>query len=214
MQMDRGKREKRAAWQRVFGACCRRSLSGRTRLRSPSANHGEGADGGLEDEEDQKSTRIDLQNAIEAEEYETAAQIRDVHGRAKVSAELEVSAANKRFYAAFSKGDIQSLTNLLSNSDSVRVIHPSTAEVRGFEDVHASWSLMLRESLSSGASIACVHEDVHVSPDTFTAFVTCEEVAVTDSGTGRLAATNVFEYDASQAEWKLMHHHASPITYE
>jgi len=170
-----------------------------------------GSTGEAAGEWDKTTPHRALRQALDAEEYERAARIRDELGRERVRVELSVSAANSAFYSAFSSRSVDAMENVLSRSDDVRVVHPGMSEVTGQSDVRASWRSMLRHSIHTNARITPERVCISVR-DGKLAIVTCEEVAETDSGTGRLAATNIFEHDDELGKWLLLQHHASNIT--
>ena len=144
-----------------------------------------------------------LARAVSAEDYGTAARLRDELQSARGDGVLGVEQANARFYAAFERSDAAEMARAWGEGDHVRCTHPSAQCIVGRAAVLESWGLVFR----SGAKMKIRTEDVEVHVGGQLAILTCVEVVDAASARGRLAATNVFELQ--QGVWKMVHHHAS-----
>lgn len=111
---------------------------------------------------------------------------------------------NEAFYRAFNGRDVAAMESLWSAAASVACVHPGWTALRGREAVLASWRSILRSGQSP--RVVCANPSAHLLGDT--GFVLCEERV----GAAVLIATNVFMLE--RGEWKMVHHHASPIAQE
>lgn len=144
-----------------------------------------------------------LEAAVEDEDYELAAQLRDTLQRRRFDARLAVEEANDRFYAAFQSGSLPAMGEVWGKGEHVQCIHPLGSCVAGRQAVMESWKMIL-----GTGRLRITLEDVRVYASDSHAFVTCVEVTESGEGRGRIAATNVFEKQGGA--WKLVHHHGSP----
>lgn len=116
-----------------------------------------------------------------------------------MASEIDVLAANASFYEAFAAGDLGAMEELWAKRAPVVCIHPGWQPLHGRDSVIASWRAILT---GPGAPAITAAEAVaHVLSET--AFVVCLE----NLPGALLVATNVFVLE--DAEWKLVHHHAS-----
>lgn len=112
-----------------------------------------------------------------------------------------VLAANLEFYRAFTARDVEAMDRLWARKVSVLCMHPGWVPIAGRGAVMASWHGILA---NPDAPLLMCHDDAaYLYGDI--AVVLCEE----ELSGGHLAATNVFIKE--DGEWRLMHHHASPI---
>ncbi|KAL4423514.1 hypothetical protein ABPG77_003647 [Micractinium sp. CCAP 211/92] len=144
-----------------------------------------------------------LEAAIEAEDYDEAAQLRDVLQRRRFDARLAVEEANDRFYKAFQSGSLAAMADVWGKGEHVQCIHPLGNCIAGRQAVMDSWKAIL-----GAGRLRISVEDVRVFAGDSQAFVTCVEITESSEGRGRIAATNVFEKQGGA--WKLVHHHGSP----
>ncbi len=116
--------------------------------------------------------------------------------------EAAVLAANQAFYDAFTGRDVVAMSQLWARDHVVACVHPGRKALLGRDAVMASWRAILDSpdapKLQVAEAAAVVVGDA--------AFVTCIE----QIGDARLAATNVFALE--QGEWRMVHHHASPMS--
>ena len=141
-----------------------------------------------------------LERAIDDEEYELAASIRDRISRRRQDCRAVLEEANERFYSAFRNGDYVAMSKIWGTGEHVQCIHPVANCIAGREDVLKSWQLIL-----SGGRLDIKLEDVRVyATGDSMGYVTAVEVVNTDDSKGRIVATNVFERQG--AEWKIVLH--------
>jgi ketosteroid isomerase-like protein len=117
------------------------------------------------------------------------------------SQELEVLAANQRFYDAFAERSFEKLEALWAREHDVAVIHPGWPPVFGREEVLDTWRQILEGP--APPNIRCSDARASVAGDT--AYVICTE----HLDGADLVATNLFvrEDDA----WRMLHHQAGPM---
>lgn len=113
--------------------------------------------------------------------------------------ESDVLAANASFYEAFAACDLGTMEALWAKRAPVACIHPGWQPLHGRDSVIASW----RAILTGPGAPAITAEEAVVYVLGETAFVVCRE----NLPGALLLATNVFVIE--DAEWKLVHHHAS-----
>jgi protein-arginine kinase activator protein McsA/ketosteroid isomerase-like protein len=148
----------------------------------------------------------ELQAAIESEDYEVAASLRDELRVLQENDEVAVTAANEKFYRAFAQGDIKLMYKVWANGDHVRCIHPGASCISGFELVMSSWELLLGGDVEMPLRIKLENLEVYVRGDL--AFVSCTEIVrAKGSRWGSQVATNIFE--KRDGKWLLCCHHAS-----
>lgn len=112
-----------------------------------------------------------------------------------------VLAANLEFYRAFTMRDFEAMDRLWARKATVLCTHPGWIPIAGRSAVMASWHGILA---NPEAPLVMCHEDAaYLYGDI--AVVLCEE----ELSGGHLAATNVFVKE--DGEWRLVHHHSSPI---
>ena len=129
---------------------------------------------------------------------------------AEWSSKKEVAAANRRFYQAFERQDLEAMRTAWLDHPEVRCVHPGSEMIVGTGRVLASWAAVIRGS--QGIRFDLTDLSVQVSGDS--AWVCgIEEIRVQSQEGERLssaAVTNLFV--RSGGEWKLLLHHASPIS--
>jgi ketosteroid isomerase-like protein len=111
-----------------------------------------------------------------------------------------VIAANRAFYAAFSRRDFEALAEMWATSAPVACVHPGQPALLGRENVLRSWQAILR---NPNAPKAGVSDEFVILRDGL-AMVICREILPA----GQLIATNGFVREGDA--WKLVHHHAAP----
>lgn len=115
--------------------------------------------------------------------------------------EADVLAANERFYTAFKNRSALAMDAIWSTERAVSCIHPNWAPLAGREAVLASWFAILGSTETPQVAFV---EPRALIRDGMAVVLCIEQV-----GAAILAATNVFILEFG--EWRLLHHHASPI---
>ncbi|MFO0774346.1 MAG: nuclear transport factor 2 family protein [Nitrospiraceae bacterium] len=121
----------------------------------------------------------------------------------------EVTQANRAFYDAFESLDIARMDQVWSHQEYVTCIHPGWALREGWPEVRDSWVLIFNHTFKMSFQLSEVL--VQVAGDV--GWVVCTENLTTeqDGSTveSRVLATNLYERIGD--EWKLIHHHGSPV---
>jgi ketosteroid isomerase-like protein len=144
-----------------------------------------------------------LDQAIDDEDYDTAAQLRDEVQKRRQDGRLAIEEANLTFYNAFQSGNITAMADIIGTGQHVQCIHPLSGCVAGREAVLESWKLVL-----GSARLKIAIEDVRIYVEDNNAWLTCIEVIDGSDSKGRIAATNIFQ--KQNGKWKIVHHHGSP----
>ena len=120
-----------------------------------------------------------------------------------------VLAANKAFYRAFEKKEIDAMSAVWSQGTASLCIHPGREVTRGWEAIRKSWEQIFRSTQYLEIELEII--SVEVSGDL--AYVVLVENVMQVVGRKRLQAesmaTNIFTRMANQ--WYLVHHHGSPL---
>jgi len=140
-----------------------------------------------------------LERAIDDEEYDLAASLRDSLVRKRQDVRAVVEEANERFYSAFRSGDFVAMSRIWGTGEHVQCIHPLAGCIAGREDVLKSWQMIL-----SGGRLNIALEDVRVYATDAMGYVTAVEVVDAEDSKGRIVATNVFERQGDG--WKIVLH--------
>ena len=124
-----------------------------------------------------------------------------------------VEEVNAEFYAAFERGDLDSMTRVWLDDPETLCVHPGTTPLRGSSAITRSWALLM----ANATYIQFFLTDVEISVHGDVATVSCtENVLTADKHTAdtsfigaRAVATNVFVRTGDT--WRLWIHHASPV---
>lgn len=125
--------------------------------------------------------------------------------------ELEVVAANERFYAALEDADLAIMEDIWLAADWVMCVHPGWEPIAGWEGVRDSWRRIFENT--SGMSVTPSDLRLHITGDL--AWVSCTEnlVVFLESSptpvTAATTATNLFQ--RIDGRWLMIHHHASSM---
>ncbi len=126
-----------------------------------------------------------------------------------MSDEQDIIAANKAFYRAFEKKDIEAMSAIWSKGTASVCIHPGRDVIQGWEAVRASWEQIFQ--VTNYLEINMKIMSTEISGDL--AYVVLIEDVMQVLGRRRMRAeslaTNIFSRMANQ--WYIIHHHASPI---
>jgi ketosteroid isomerase-like protein len=122
----------------------------------------------------------------------------------------EAEEANRRFYAALNKSDIEEMEKVWAHERTARCIHPGWDVLVGWSTIRESWQSIF----SAGATLNVAAEDVEVSVFGEMAWVQClEQIRNVGEGGEQLSAaraTNLFVRDGGR--WRMILHHASPVS--
>jgi ketosteroid isomerase-like protein len=120
-----------------------------------------------------------------------------------------VIAANARFYRALGAADLEAMSNLWLHTGAAACVHPGWPILEGWEAIHASWEAIFQNQ----GQFRVWPSDVTVHLEGSLAWVTCtENIDTSRQLTDVLVqaqATNIFRL--SDGQWKMVHHHASPL---
>ena len=134
--------------------------------------------------------------------------------------EAAVAAANSAYYAAFESRDLDQMAEVWERTDRATVTHPGWPTLHGWARVAGSWDAIFANT--AFIQFVLTDEVVHVAGDA--AWVTCDENILQSGGSreggedlaelqgGRVAAVNVFVFDAGR--WRMVLHHGSPVAGE
>jgi ketosteroid isomerase-like protein len=121
----------------------------------------------------------------------------------------EVTRINQAFYDAFESLDIARMDRLWAHQDYVTCIHPGWSLRVGWPAVRDSWVLIFNNTFSM--SFELTELQVQVAGDL--AWVICTENITSrqddEARVSRVLATNL--YERMGGEWKMIHHHGSPV---
>lgn len=121
----------------------------------------------------------------------------------------EVTQVNELFYRAFESLDVGLMDSLWAHQEYVTCIHPGWSIRVGWPAVRDSWVVIFNNTFSMEFELTELQ--VQVAADI--AWVICTENITSRVGdipqNSRVVATNLFERIGD--EWKLIHHHGSPL---
>ncbi|MFQ5664382.1 MAG: nuclear transport factor 2 family protein [Terriglobia bacterium] len=126
-----------------------------------------------------------------------------------MTAEEKVLAANRRFYTALENLDLEAMDAVWLHEDWVACVHPGWELLESWEEIRESWQRIFENTRRMKVGIS--HLNVRVEAGT--AWVNCIEQVTSSFETGFstawVQATNI--YVNRNADWLLVHHHASPL---
>lgn len=117
----------------------------------------------------------------------------------------DVLAANMAFYDAHEARNLAAMRSLWEHSERAVCIHPGWPILRGWQHIEESWRRIFS---GSGRNQFIVTNEV-VAGAGGVAWVTLDENLVQGAEANTVAATNMFVL--TDGEWKLVHHHGSPV---
>ena len=120
--------------------------------------------------------------------------------------EAAVLAANTAFYAAFNTRDLDAMAALWSSHADLTCVHPGWNVLRGREAVMESWRAILANPQQPNIVGAAEHAQMLRSGGSSVAALVVGRELV---GGSPIVVTNVFRREG--LDWKLVHHHASPV---
>ncbi len=121
----------------------------------------------------------------------------------------EVTQMNEQFYRAFENLDVGLMDSMWAHEEYVTCIHPGWSIRLGWPAVRDSWVVIFNNTFSMEFELTELQ--VQVAADV--AWVICTENISSRVGespqNSRVVATNLFERIGD--EWKIIHHHGSPL---
>lgn len=111
---------------------------------------------------------------------------------------------NERFYTAFSERDFAAMDRLWAQEGRITCIHPHWNVLEGRDAVLRSWAAIMNNPVQP--RVVAGGEQITIAGDV--ALVVCREFV---AGVP-LLATNVFIRE--EGEWRMVHHHSSPVAVE
>lgn len=121
------------------------------------------------------------------------------------AAEAAVRAAQRRYYEAFERRDLDLMSDVWEHSDRVACTHPGWRTLRGWGAVSGSWFAIFAGPQQ--LQVILTNETVEVAGDV--AWATVDENLLDREGSGTVAALNLFVRDEDR--WRLVAHHGSPV---
>lgn len=125
------------------------------------------------------------------------------------SPENAVLDANEEFYRALQSLDLKAMKQVWLHKDWVFCTHPGWRGITGWEGILSSWEGIFTNTRKLRIQLQQVALQLYGS----IAWLTCIEEITSDSDAGLTAslaqATNIYMKVGQQ--WKLVHHHASPV---
>ena len=118
-----------------------------------------------------------------------------------------VAAANKAFYAAFEARDLDAMSVVWEHSDRIVCTHPGWASLRGWGQVAASFFALFQNS--QHLQFILTKETTEVAGNV--AWVAVDENILQSTNATTVAALNLFVRDDA-GEWRMVAHHASPVS--
>lgn len=116
---------------------------------------------------------------------------------------------NARFYEAFEGSDLNTIEVVWSHARNVKCIHPGWHVLEGWKAVRESWESIFRSEANLKVSLRNVSAEVYGKLGIVTLIEEVSYKTLTSIRTGAIMATNIFEFDGE--EWRMIHHHGSPM---
>ena len=118
-----------------------------------------------------------------------------------------VQAANAAFYGAFEARDLDAMSRAWEHSERVVCTHPGWATLRGWGQVAASFFALFQAS--DRLQFILTNETINLAGDA--AWVSVDENILDTETATTVAALNLFTR-ASDGQWRMVAHHASPVS--
>ena len=121
----------------------------------------------------------------------------------------EVTRTNEAFYKAFESLDVAAMDQIWAHQEYITCIHPGWSIRVGWPAVRDSWVVIFNNTFSMEFQLTELQ--VQVAADV--AWVICTENITSRVGettqNSRVVATNLYERIGD--DWKIIHHHGSPL---
>lgn len=126
-----------------------------------------------------------------------------------MNSEAKVLAINQRFYQALEEMNLEEMDAVWLHEDWVACVHPGWELLEGWDPIRESWARIFENTRRMKVGVS----NVSVRLEGATAWVNCIEQVTSSFETGFstawVQATNI--YVERDGQWRLVHHHASPI---
>ena len=120
-----------------------------------------------------------------------------------------IAETNRNFYRALAARDMRMMDQVWLHAEWVGCVHPGWALLVGWKNIRQSWV----DIFAGGQHLQIMPSQVVMHIEKDLAWVTCtENITAHDEGEWHYSmatATNLFQ--RVNNEWKLIHHHASPM---
>jgi ketosteroid isomerase-like protein len=116
-----------------------------------------------------------------------------------------VLAANRAFYDAFERCDLDAMSDLWEHGDDVVCVHPGWRALHGWGPVAGSWFALF----GNGQPLQFIITDERAVVDGDLAWVTVEENLLADNFGSTVTALNVFR--RREGRWRMVVHQGSPV---
>ena len=117
---------------------------------------------------------------------------------------VAIEFANQAFYEAFAAVDLEAMAAIWAKSGPVSCSHPGSAPIFGRDDVLESW----RNIFANHSRFPIRHRPIRVV--LIADIGVAHTVEILEGGT--LLATNLFIKEGKV--WRMIHHHASPASFD
>lgn len=123
--------------------------------------------------------------------------------------QIEVYQANQNFYSAFESLDITKMEKVWLKENYIQCFHPGWAMLRGWDAVMESWRRIFENTEEMRFKLTEAQVEIRDSLAWMTLYENLTSRAGTETGTGLILATNVFE--KRPEGWFMIHHHGSVV---
>jgi ketosteroid isomerase-like protein len=119
--------------------------------------------------------------------------------------EDSVLAANRAFYEAFERRDLDAMSDVWEHSDRASCTHPGWAMLHGWAAIASSWYALFTNE--QHLQFIVTAERAVVVGDA--GWVTCDENILSDQASGTVAAVNLFVRGGDS--WRMVGHHGAAV---
>ena len=119
--------------------------------------------------------------------------------------------AERAFYSAFEKADLQAMMEVWANNDRIECVHPMAGLVQGRDAVTASWEQIFASDIEITLALTTIEQ---IQEGTLAVHVVHEHLCVPGRSEQYppVIATNVYQFINN--DWRMVLHHASPASAE
>ncbi|MEB3885531.1 nuclear transport factor 2 family protein [Lyngbya sp. CCY1209] len=118
-------------------------------------------------------------------------------------------AANKAFYRAFEKKDIEAMSAVWSRGTSSLCIHPGREALKGWDAIERSWQQIFKGTQYLEINIEIISTDICGEIAYIVAIENVMQIVGRRRVRAESMATNIFQLMGDR--WYLIHHHGSPL---